>query len=111
MYRSFFDLNIPTKDKRLGEIWTTVDNVDQISVLPNYMGRFYQEFSEDSTTALAFNFERIKRVPTSSTADSNVWLTKTGMPTSALKQFGMEFSELGYEAFTLYNYSLKIKPS
>jgi hypothetical protein len=110
VYRTFFDLNIPTLDKRVGEIWTTAENVSADNFNP-FVGRFYTEFEERSTAAKTFDFLQIKRAPTSSASDSNVWLTKTGMPTSALKQFGMEFSELGYLAFTLFNYTLKLKPS
>lgn len=112
LYRTFFDLNTPTKDKRASEIWTTVDNVDPHNGggAMTYTGRFYQEFDEESTPGRTFKIGSVKRTPTSASNDSNVWLTKTGVPTSDLKQFGMEICQLGYEAFTLYNYTLKVKP-
>jgi hypothetical protein len=112
LYRTYFDLNTPTKDKRANEFWTTAENVDTHfgAGAVTFSGRYYQEFEEASTPARTFQFKQNKRTPTSASADSNVWLTKTGVPTYDLKQFGMEMCQLGYEAFALYNYTIKVKP-
>jgi hypothetical protein len=110
LYRTYFDLNTPTKDKRIGEIWTTAEDVTG-PTFSQYTGRYYQEFDEDSTAARTFDFERTIRTANQGSANSNVWMTKTGMPTSSLRQFGFEISHLGYDPFTLFNYTLKIKPS
>jgi hypothetical protein len=112
-YRTYFDLNTPTKDKQAVEFWTTADGISShagVSV-PSYVGRFYQEFDEESTAARTFSFNQTKRTPISPSVDSNVWLTKTGMPTSSLKQWGIEVSQIGYGAFRIFNYTLKIKPN
>jgi hypothetical protein len=112
-YRTFFDLNTPTKDKQAVEFWTTADGISShagVSV-PSYVGRFYQEFDEESTAARTFSFNQTKRTPISPSVDSNVWLTKTGMPSSSLKQWGIEVSQIGFGAFRIFNYTLKVKPN
>lgn len=113
-YRTYFDLNMPVTDKRAVEFWTTADGIDthnNAPTLPTYTGRMFQEFDENSTPAKTFRLNQLKRTETSSSADSNVWVTKTGIPSTSWKQCGFELAQLGYLGFVLYNYSLKIKPS
>lgn len=100
--RTYFDLQSPSATKRGVELWMTSQNVD-----PDSAGQwcaFFREF--DDTSTKTFQLERDTK-PGSTVADSVNWITKTKFPSTMLNQFGVEFSEYGFDAWRLMSITLK----
>lgn len=108
----YFDLNAPAEDKKLSEIYLTLDKVDSPAIA-NHEGstflRYYRErqglpFSPkvDNKTAII-----IHRVKMDDAAGTQVWFTKEP-PTERIKAFGLEIIDRGFDQWRFYNYTLKV---
>jgi len=109
----YFDMGIPASDKKLSEIWLTLDGVDEATpLLASTFLRFYQEVSKNPADPLQDGkiLLPIKRVnPLQGGAKSMIWYTRTPS-TERLKIFGIEIIDRGYSQWRLFNYTLKAQP-
>lgn len=110
-FRAYFDLQNPTTNKRAFEVWNSAENIDApFSIgMSLFRSRYYKEFIEQSTAALTFTMLRDSQP--GGAQDSMVWFNRQDMPSTILNQFGLEWMQMGYAAFNLYNFTLKANPA
>lgn len=104
--RLYVNANSPTKNKKPEECWTTALNVNDEG--PQWFMAWFKEFDDEPSARFTLNRDTI---PGSTLPDSASWLNKTQIPSTLLNQFGLEFSEYGFEAFQLLNVTLKFNVS
>jgi hypothetical protein len=108
----YFDMGAPAEDKKLSEIWATIDGTT-ISRIANHIGsaflRYYLERTGTPYAPLNDNRLpiRLDRVTLDNDEDSQVWFTKAP-PTDRIKAFGIEVVDRGFEQFRFYNWTLKV---
>lgn len=110
--RFYFDLDSVSGNKRGNEAWLTVMNVDDhvfnFSTASYQLAvRQYVDFDSESTASRTFALKR--DVLPNGTTPTDTWLTHTAFPSTELKQMGIEVSEIGYEAFQLYNMAFGVR--
>jgi len=109
----YFDLNAPAEDKKLSEIWLTLDKVDTTFML-NHTGstflRYYRErlgipFAPrvDGRLNIALNQNHQDDADAAQT-----WFTSEP-PTERIKAFGIEIIDRGFLPWRLYNETLKVE--
>jgi len=107
----YFDMSAPSEDKKLSEVWLTLDSVD-VSFSPGHVGstflRYYRErtgtpFAPKSDGLLNISLLQVKQDDASKT---QVWGTQTP-PTERNKCFGIEIIDRGFIPWKLYNWILK----
>lgn len=110
--RAYFDLDSPTQNKKSTELWLTAENVDPHNAIsgaaPAYQlaARQYIDFDENSSEERTFPLNRDSLVDGTLT---NVWFTHSAVPTTELKQMGFEMNEVGFDNFTLFNFTVKLQ--
>lgn len=114
----YFDMSAPADDKKLDEIFATLQNVDVLpgdTSNPSTFLRFYRERQTapmvlpdnvtGTTNATRLFMENIA-FPDGSNSDG--WITENPA-TQELKSFGIEIIDRGYEAWRLFNWVIKAK--
>lgn len=106
----YFDLSMPSTDKRLFEIWLTLDGIDRGTGLPagSTFIRHYQELNQlpDAPNNDGNFLVPIIQSELDDGTLSMAWKTRTP-PTQRLKVFGIEIIDRGYQQWRLFNYTLK----
>lgn len=112
----YFNLNAPAEDKKLSEIWVTIDNVD-VSFVSNFEDdsgstflRYYREraalpFAPKANTRLNIKLKRVEMDDGDGTA---VWFTDEP-PTERIKAFGVEIIDRGFLPWRMYDWTLKVQ--
>ena len=102
VWRSYFDLETPTVDKRSTELWFTAGPAT-VSNLPG--ARFYIEFLDDSLTEDCFPMYR-----DATAVNGRIMLSvfnRTEVPSYLRKEFGIELINVLNSDFTFYNLTIK----
>lgn len=108
----YFDLNAPAEDKKLSEIYLTLDGVDS-TFIPGELGstflRYYRErasipFAPKSDSRLNIP---IKQISLDDAAKTQVWFTDEP-PTERIRAFGVEIIDRGFQQWRFFNWSLKV---
>lgn len=107
----YFDLNAPSEDKKLTEIWATLDGVDSTfitddegsTVLRYYRDRKGIPFAPDTDSKLNI---KLFQVNLDDDEKTQVWFTQKP-PTERIKTFGIEIIDRGFQQWRLYNLTLK----
>lgn len=104
--RMYFDLDDAVANKLATAFWITAENA---SFNPGWDDPFlsvrqYLDFDENSTVDRTFILRR--DLHTDGTV-SNVYFSHNEVPSNELKQMGFEIAEVGFENFTLYNFTIK----
>jgi hypothetical protein len=92
----YFDLNSPSTDKNLSEIWLTQEASDMGTLI-----RYYRERSN-----LYTQFTSLQDLYQDGTG-SDAWFDNTQVPSELVKMFGLEFINRGYQQWRLVNATLK----
>lgn len=111
----YFNLNAPAEDKKLSEIWITLDQVDV---------NFTDGFQDSGSTFLRYYRERsgspfapkiderlnikLKRVSLDDTEGTQVWFTNEP-PTERIKAFGIEIIDRGFLPWKMYDWTIKVQ--
>lgn len=106
----YFDLNAPAEDKKLSEVWLTIDGVDT-SFIVGHEGstvlRYYRERGGVPFTPISSRSSiPLKQVSLHDDEETQVWFTKEP-PTERIKSFGIEIIDRGFLPWRLYNLTLK----
>jgi hypothetical protein len=108
----YFDMAAPAEDKKLSEIWATLDQVN-LSRIQGHVGssflRYYRErtavpFSPLNSGRLCIPIQRVKL---DDDADTQVWFTQEP-PTERIKAFGLEIIDRSFNQWRFYNWTLKV---
>jgi hypothetical protein len=106
----YFDMGAPAEDKKLSEIWVTIDGLSP-TPLAGHIGstflRFYRERQAVPFTISGKKVIAINRVKMDDAAGTQVWFTSTP-PTERIKAFGVEVVDRGFGQFRFYNWTLKV---
>lgn len=107
----YFDAQTPSMDKKLFEIWLTLDNVDA-SPLPTGASTFLRFYQELDQLPQEPNDDGITLIPINQSMrdDGSLamsWKTRTP-PSERVKIFGIEIIDRGYAQWRLFNYTLKL---
>lgn len=98
----YFDLQQPTSDKRMLELWLTQQNSDATTA--GTLLRYYRERSNTYTTQFA---------TLQNTSEDNIlsdtWFTKDTVPAELIKVLGLKIINRGYQAWKFYNMVLKLE--
>jgi hypothetical protein len=108
----YFDLTSPASDKKLSEIWLTLEGVDTSTGLPiSTFLRFYEELSKvaDNPNHDGLTMIKLAQSELLDASASMAWFTRTP-PGQRLKIFGLEIIDRGYAQWRMYNYTLKMEP-
>jgi len=112
LYRSYFDLNSPTIAKRTYESWFTANPSDSGTgtdystyLFTTPFMRFYHQFDNDWASEISMH--RDADIPANE--KSIVWLNRNDVPSTLLKQFGVEICEIGQTDWQLFNYTVKVQ--
>lgn len=97
--RRYFDLDSPSKSKRVKEAWATMTGVT------DHHCHIYEEF--DTTLVPGNSFTMGNALKPRDNSASSKWIKKTEIPSSLLTAFGFQISERGADEFKLLNYVLK----
>lgn len=109
--RKYFDLNSPSTDKKLSEVWLTLDQVDTALKLGGDGSTFLRYYRDRSLTPYSplstgkLNIP-LKLVSHDGTGPSQAWFTQDP-PTDRIKTFGIEIIDRSYKAWKMYNWTLK----
>jgi hypothetical protein len=107
----YFNLNAPAEDKKLDEIWLTLDQTDT-SFIAGHTGstflRYYRERGDQPFAPRADGRHTIPivRVKLDDGAPTQVWFTSEP-PTERIKAFGLEIVDRSFGPWRLYDYTLK----
>lgn len=109
----YFDLNVPSADKKLSEIWLTIDNVDTVLKIMGNGSTFLRYYRDRSTIPYAPKTNGLLGVPLTlvkfmDAANTDTWVTQSP-PTARLKTFGIEIIDRAYRAWKLHNWVLKVQ--
>lgn len=107
----YFDLGAPSTDKKLSEIWLTLENVDtQTGLLASTFIRFYEQLADipDSPSHDGATLIQVVQPALLDNAKSISWRTRTP-PSQRLKIFGIEIIDRGFLKWRMYNYTLKME--
>lgn len=108
----YFDMNAPAEDKKLSELWFTLDQVDSTFIVGHQGSTFLRYYRERSATPFAPKLDEricipLERVTLDDGAETQEWFTSEP-PTERIKSFGIEVVDRGYQQWRLYNYTLKV---
>ena len=111
----YFDMQAPSADKKLSEIWLTLAGVDTDTDLKvmgegSTMLRYFRDRSATPYAPLADDKLGIplRVVEFIEASDTETWFTQSP-PTDRIKTFGIEIIDRAYRAWKLYNWVLKLK--
>jgi hypothetical protein len=104
-FRSYFDLNSPTIDKRSFEFWATID--PSAGFLWNPFVRHYQQF--DSNSAQGFWLNRDALTVGENPPSGLAWFNKTQVPSLLLKEMGWELMDINLGPTVFYNFTVKVQ--
>ncbi len=99
--RRYFDVDQPTRSKRVIESWATMQSVT------DHHCHVYEEF--DDAIIAGNSYKLLQGVKPRASSASTTWLKKTDIPASLLTAFGFGISERGAQDFRLLNYTLKLE--
>jgi len=108
----YYDLNAPAEDKKLSEMYMTLDQVDQSFQTGHNGSTFLRYYRERSATPFApledgrINIP-LKRIKMDDAVGTQVWFTSIP-PTERIKAFGIEVIDRGFRAWRFYNHTLKV---
>lgn len=109
----YFDFNAPAEDKKLSEIWTTLDGVDSTFITTHFGStvlRYYRDrkgvpYPPKSDQRLSIPLRQVKMDDQELT---QMWFTQSP-PTERIKTFGIEIIDRGFQQWRLYNLGLKVQ--
>lgn len=109
----YFDLNAPGEDKKLSEIFLTLDGLDTSFISGHVGSAFLRYYRERQALPFAPKVDGklgipIIRVKMDDAAGTQVWFTSEP-PTERIKAFGIELIDRSYGQFRFYNYTLKVQ--
>lgn len=110
----YFDINQPTTDKKLSEIWLTMDGVDGVAKIVGDGSTFLRYYRDRSTIPYAPKADSLLNIPLKQNKFENDgtgtqgWFTQEP-PTDRIKTFGVEIIDRAYKAWKLYNWTLKVQ--
>lgn len=109
----YFDLNAPAEDKKLSQLWFTIDKVD-VTFMENHRGstflRYYRDrlsvpYAPKSDGRLNIPLIQVNQDDGNPT---QTWFTDEP-PTERIKTFGIEIIDRGFLPWRLYNETLKVE--
>jgi hypothetical protein len=109
----YFDLGAPSEDKKLSEIWLTLDGVGPSFQLGHTGSTFLRFYRARKGTPFAPKLDVrtdivIHQVKMDDGEDAQVWFL-TDPPTERIKAFGIEVIDRGFDQWRFYNWSLKVE--
>lgn len=107
----YFDMGAPAEDKKLSEIWLSIDGLTS-SLIPDHDGSTFLRFYRERKAApfIATNGRiaiKLHRVFLDDTEGTQVWFTQTP-PTERIKAFGIEVVDRGFTQWRFFNWTLKV---
>lgn len=107
----YFDLGVPAEDKKLSEIWGTLDGVGITRIAGHNGSTFLRYYRDRKATPFAPKIDGrvtipIKRVKMDDSEGTQVWFTSEP-PTERIKTFGVEIVDRGFERWRIFNFTLK----
>lgn len=96
--RKYFDLESPSTDKKLEEIWATLRDSTNVFL------RYFRE--QDDSPFASIQLKQTLNTPAQYPSSA---FTAKSIPPTLLKSFGLELIERGYGPFQLSNLTLKVK--
>lgn len=108
----YFDLNAPAEDKKLSELWLTLDGLDTSFINSHEGSTFLRYYRERSGVPFAPKVDAllavpIKRMKMDDTVGTQIWFTTTP-PTERIKGFGLEVIDRSFGQWRFYNWTLKV---
>lgn len=109
----YFDLNAPAEDKKLSELWFTLDGLTAPLIAGNQGSTFLRYYKDRQGVPYAPKADgrlniRLFKVLMDDTSLSQAWLTQEP-PTERIKTFGIEIIDRGFNQWRLFNMTLKIQ--
>lgn len=110
----YFDLSAPSADKKLSELWFTMDGVDAVLKIGGDGSTFLRYYRDRQSTPYPPLADDLLNIPLKqnkfeddSTGTEN-WFTQEP-PTDRIKTFGVEIIDRAYLAWKLYNWTMKVQ--
>lgn len=109
----YFNFAAPAEDKKLSEIWLTLDGLQDSALLGHDGSTFLRYHRGRSANPVAPKVDgklniKLTRVKMMDEEGTQVWFTKTP-PTELIKTFGIEIIDRSYAQWRLYDWSLKVE--
>lgn len=108
----YFNLNAPAEDKKLSELWFTLDRVDT-TFMVNHEGSTFLRYYRDRTgVPFAPKNDGLLNIPLKPVRQDDAALAQTWgtqePPTERIKAFGIEIIDRGFLPWRFYDWTLKV---
>lgn len=108
----YFDMGAPAEDKKLSEIWATIDGTNISRITGHELSTFLRYYRDRKGTAFAPKVNgripiMLHRVALDDDEASQVVFTSEP-PSERIKAFGVEIVDRGFGQWRLYNWTLKV---
>ena len=110
----YFDVSMPSADKKLSELWFTMDNVDAVLKIVGDGSTFLRYYRDRQATPYPPLADGLLNIPLKQNkfeddaSGTQGWFTQEP-PTDRIKTFGVEIIDRAYKAWRLYNWTLKVQ--
>lgn len=107
----YFDMQAPSSDKKLDEIWFTIANVDTDLAVIGQGSTFLRYYRDRSTVPYPPKSDGLLGIPLTRVnfpegTATDAWLA-AAPPSDRIKTFGIEILDRSYNAWRMYNWTLK----
>lgn len=108
----YFDMGAPAEDKKLSEIWATLDGVDITRIFGHVGSTFLHYFRERTNVPYAPKVNgrlciALQRVKMDDGLGTQTWFTQEP-PTERIKAFGIEIVDRSFNQWRFFNWTLKV---
>jgi hypothetical protein len=108
----YFDMGAPAEDKKLSEIWATIDGLTASAISGHAGSTFLRYYRDRQPIPFAPKADgkvviALHRVAMDDGVGTQVWFTSEP-PTEKIKAFGVEIVDRGYTQWRFFNWTLKV---
>jgi hypothetical protein len=110
----YFDVGAPSADKKLSELWFTMDGVDAVLKIVGDGSTFLRYYRDRQALPYPPLEDGLLNIPLrqnkfeDDATGTQDWFTQEP-PTDRIKTFGVEIIDRAYKAWKMYNWTLKIQ--